>query len=230
MEEFQFLSNTLATALQQVWFLVAQFIPGLIGALIILIVGLIIASGLGALVERVLGMAKVDEWLEKLGVKEYTERAGIELNLGKFLGRVVYWFVFIAFFLAVSDVLGLQRLSGFIQSDVLGFIPNVVVAVLIMLAAIILGNFLRNLVVSSVLSAKMHAAHFLGVLTWWSVIVFGFFSALIQLGVAREIILTLVTGFIAMLALAGGLAFGLGGKDLAAHLLKELQQKIEGRG
>ena len=87
-------------------------------------------------------------------------------------------------------------------------------------------NFLKNLVVTSVLSTKMHAAHFLGLLAWWSVIVFGFFAALIQIGVAQEIILTLVTGLIAMLALAGGLAFGLGGKDAASRYLDSLRHDI----
>lgn len=229
MDIVQFWSDMLVTALLQVWGFVGMFIPNLIGALVIFIVGLIVASGLASLVERALGVIKVDEWLQKLGVQEYVERAGLRLSLSNFLGHVVYWFVVIAFFLAVSDILGLQRLSEFIRIDVLDFIPKVVVAALIMLAAIVLANFLKNLVVSSVLSAKMHAAHFLGLLAWWLVIIFGFFSALIQVGIAREIILTLVTGLIAMLALAGGLAFGLGGKDYAAHLLRNLQQRVEGR-
>ena len=229
MDIVQFWSDMLVIALLQVWEFVRLFIPNLLGALAVFIIGLFVASGLATLVERALGVIKVDEWLQKLGVEEYVARAGLHFSLANFLGRVVYWFVAIAFFLAVSDILGLERLSEFIRTDILDFIPKVVVAALIMLATIVLANFLKNLVVTSVLSTKMHAAHFLGLLAWWSVIVFGFFAALIQIGVAQEIILTLVTGLIAMLALAGGLAFGLGGKDYAAHLLRNLQQRVEGK-
>ena len=229
MDIVQFWSDMLVIALLQVWEFVRLFIPNLLGALAVFIIGLFVASGLATLVERALGVIKVDEWLQKLGVEEYVARAGLRFSLANFLGRVVYWFVAIAFFLAVSDILGLERLSEFIRTDILDFIPKVVVAALIMLATIVLANFLKNLVVTSVLSTKMHAAHFLGLLAWWSVIVFGFFAALIQIGVAQEIILTLVTGLIAMLALAGGLAFGLGGKDYAAHLLRNLQQRVEGK-
>jgi hypothetical protein len=76
----------------------------------------------------------------------------------------------------------------------------------------------------------LHAAGFLGTLTWWAVVFFGFFAALSQLGVAVALINSLVTGFVAMLALAGGIAFGLGGKDYAAHLLNKLRENVENRG
>jgi hypothetical protein len=110
----------------------------------------------------------------------------------------------------------------------LNYLPNVIAAVLIMLAAVVIGGFLRRVVIASVMGAKLNAAHFLGTLVWWMVIVFGFLAALEQLNIAATIIQTIVTGFIAMLALAGGLAFGLGGKDYAHHLLDKLKSRTEG--
>ena len=214
--------NSFAT----LWVGFMEYIPRLIGALVVLIIGLIVAAGLDALVEKVFAVIKFDTFLEKLGLKPIFERAGIKLRGSYFLGKLVYWFVVIAFLLAVSDSLGLYALSGFLAS-VLNYLPNVIAAVLILLAAFVVGHFLRNIVTASVLSAKLHAAHFLGTLVWWVVVVFGFLAALSQLNIAAAMVQTLVTGFIAMLALAGGLAFGLGGKDYANHLLNKLKDRTE---
>lgn len=202
------------------------YIPRIVGALIVLIIGLIVAAGLDALVERIFETLRLDAFLAKVGLKPIFERAGLRLRAAYFLGKLVYWFVVLGFLLAISDTLGLYALSGFLTS-VVNYIPNVIAAVLILLAALVLGHFLRRIVTASVLSAKLHAAHFLGTLVWWIVVVFGFLAALSQLNIATEIVNTLVTGFIAMLALAGGLAFGLGGKDYAGHLLNKLKDRTE---
>ncbi len=208
------------------WIGFMEYVPRIIGALIVLIIGLIVAAGLDALVERIFESIKLDMFLEKVGLKPVFERAGLKLRGAYFLGKLVYWFVVLGFLLAISDTLGLYALSGFLTS-VVNYIPNVIAAVLILLASLMLGHFLRRIVTASVLSAKLHAAHFLGTLVWWIVVVFGFLAALAQLNIAAEIVQTLVTGFIAMLALAGGLAFGLGGKEYAGHLLNKLKDRTE---
>ncbi|KKU94306.1 MAG: Conserved TM helix repeat-containing protein [Candidatus Jorgensenbacteria bacterium GW2011_GWA1_48_13] len=215
-------------SLQNLWVGAIGVLGSIVGALIVLIVGLIVASGLGALVERVVGLLKVDKLLSNLGVHEYFERAGLNMNSGRFVGRLVYWFLVVVFLLAATDILGFYTLSNFLR-EVLLYIPNVIVAVLIMLAAVVVANFMRNLVRASVKSARLHAAHFLSSLTWWAVVLFGFFAALSQLGIAVSIINSLVTGFVAMLALAGGIAFGLGGKDYAEGLVNRLREHTEGR-
>ncbi|KKS25296.1 MAG: hypothetical protein UU85_C0004G0055 [Candidatus Wolfebacteria bacterium GW2011_GWA2_42_10] len=96
-----------------------------------------------------------------------------------------------------------------------------------MLVTALVASALRTAVSSSVMSAKLHASKFLGTLVWWAVVVFGFISALIQLGIAPMLLNTLITGLVAMLALAGGIAFGLGGKDYAAYLLNKLKERVE---
>jgi Mechanosensitive ion channel, conserved TM helix len=221
-------TNVVVGSLEAVWVQFANFIPALVGAIIVLIIGLIVAAGLGALVEKIFDALHLDGFLEKLGLKPYFDRAGLRLRASYFLGRLVYWFIVIAFLLAASDSLGLYALSSFLGA-VLAYLPNVIAAVLILLAAVVIGNFLRRVVMASVMSAKLHAAHFLGTLTWWSIVVFGFLAALTQLNIAVAIIQSIVTGFIAMLALAGGLAFGLGGKDYANHLLNRLRDRTEPR-
>jgi hypothetical protein len=207
---------------------VVGFLPNILGALIVFVIGLVVAAGLSALVERIFEAVRLDAFLAKLGLGPYFERAGLRLRGARFLGQLVNWFLVIAFLVASSDILGLWAFSQFL-SDVLLYIPNVVVAVLIMLAAVALGNLAKHVVVASVLSAKLHAAHFLGTLSWWAVVVFGLLTALQKLQIELPILQSLIMGFIAMLALAGGLAFGLGGKDYAAHLLEKLRDNTERR-
>lgn len=218
--------TVIVNSLQNVWVGAIGVLDEIVGALIVLIIGLIVASGIGKLVEKVVGLIKLDTLLKSLGVETYFERAGITINSGKFFGKLVYWFLVIVFLLAASDILGFATLSQFLK-DVLLYIPNIAVAVLIMLAAIVLGNFLRDLVKSSVKSTRLKGYRFLSSLTWWAVVVFGFLAAVSQLGVAQEIITTLVGGFIAMLAIAGGIAFGLGGKDYAGYLISRLREHHE---
>ncbi|MEK9180003.1 MAG: hypothetical protein AAB897_01145 [Patescibacteria group bacterium] len=219
-------TDVVVSSLQGLWLGVTQYVPNLIGALVVFIVGLIVAAGLGTLVEKIFDAARLDSLLARLGLAPYFERAGLRLRGSHFLGRLVYWFIVVAFLLAASDILGLFALSSFLR-DVLGYIPNIIAAVLIMLAAVVLGSFLRRLISASVLSARLHAAHFLGALTWWAVIIFGFLTALVQLNIAVSIINSIITGFIAMLALAGGLAFGLGGRDYASDLIRRLRDHTE---
>lgn len=207
---------------------VVQYLPNIVGALIVLIFGLIVASGLKQLIMRLFEMAHFDAALLKLGIGEYAERAGLKIDSGKLLGNLVYWFILIAFLLAVSDILKFTAFSDFLK-QVLAYIPQVIIAVLIMLASVVVANFLSGAVIASVKSAKLHASNFLGSLTWWAVAIFGFFAALLQLGIAVAIINTLITGLIAMLALAGGIAFGLGGRDTAEEIVKGLKKDMEGR-
>lgn len=223
---FQSWTSTVVTSLQGLWSGFVMTLGSIVGALVVLIVGLIVASGLGTLVEKVITMVKLDKALMSLGLKEYFDRAGITLNSAKFLGRLVYWFLVVVFLLAATDILGFYSLSAFLR-EVLVYIPNVIVAVLIMLAAFVLANVLKRLVHASVKSTKLHGAHFLGSVTWWAVVVFGFLAMLTQLGVAVAIIQSLVTGFVAMLAIGGGLAFGLGGKDYAATLISRMKDRME---
>ena len=222
-------TDVLISSLQNLWIQVLSWLPSFAGALVMFVAGLIVAAGLGSLTERVIGALKLDALLRKLGLEEYLRRAGLELNSGHFLGQLVYWFMLLAFLLAASDILGFFALSSFLR-DILLYLPNLAIAVLIMFAALVAANLTSHVVRASVLSARLHAVKFLGSASWWTIMVFGGLAALIQLGIAVAIINTLITGLIAMLALAGGLAFGLGGKDYAAELLKRLQDELEHRG
>lgn len=221
-------ADVIAGSLQSLWVGMVSFLPNLLGAILIFIIGLIVAAALGALVERIFEAVKLDAMLAKLGLNPYFERAGLRLRGARFLGQLVNWFLIIAFLLAASDILGLSALSEFLRS-VVYYIPNIIIAVLIMLAAIVLANFLRHIISASVSGMKLGGAGVLGTLAWWSIVIFGLLSALVQLNIATSIINSLITAILAMFALAGGLAFGLGGKEYAAHLLEKLRAQTEKR-
>mgnify|MGYP000557270408 CR=1 FL=1 len=221
-------TDTVAASLQNRWLGLWSFLPLLISALVVIVIGLVVASGLELAVRRILESARFDRFLERLGLKPHFERAGMELKGSWFVGRCVFWFMVLVFLLAASDSLGLFAFSAFL-GQVLLFIPRVVAAVLIMLAAVMIGNVARRVTAASVFASRLHAGGFLGTLAWWAVVMFGFFASLDQLGVAGPIVQALVYGFIAMISLAGGLAFGLGGKGYAEHLLNKFRERTEER-
>lgn len=222
-------ADVVANSLANLWLGIAAFLPSLFGALVILLIGLIVAAALGTLVEKVLDAIKVDGWLAKAGIDSHVSRGGFRLRVAYFCGQVVRWFFIIVFALAASDTLGLYALTAFLR-DVLAYIPNVVVAALIMVASLAIANLVSRIVGASTSAARLAGAGVMSTISWWAVIIFGLLSALYQLNVATAIIQTLVTGFIAMVALAGGLAFGLGGKEYAAHLLDKLRRRTESNG
>ena len=218
-------ADVITFTFQNLWTGFVLFLPNFLGALVIFFVGLVVATGIGKVVEKLVDALKLDRLLDQLGLGRLLERADIRLRSGRFLGVLVQWFFIIVTLLAVSDILKLVAFSDFL-SQVLLYVPNIVIAVLIMLAGVVMAAFLAKLVRASVLAARLHSAHFLGALTKWSVLVFAFLAALSQLGVAGALVNTLIMGFVAMLALAGGLAFGLGGRDVAAAWLERLREEI----
>jgi len=222
-------ADILVASFQNWWGAFVNFLPNFLGALIIFLIGLILAAGLAALVSKLINAIKLDKLLAKVGVDKFCERAGWQLNSGKFLGEVVRWFIILIFLLAAADILKLDAISSFLQ-DVVMYIPNIVIAIVIMLAAIIVADFAASLVKGTIKGASLYASNFLSSLTRWIILIFGFLTALLQLGIGVTIINTIVTGVFAMIAIAGGIAFGLGGKDYAAHLIDEFRNKIEEKG
>lgn len=212
------------SSLQNLWSGFIAFLPSLIGALIVLIIGWIIAIALGRLTTQILRAFRIDQLIEKTGAKSI-EKAGYKINVTHWLGELVKWFLIIVFVMAAADIVGLTQVTDFLQA-VLVYLPNIVVAVVILLAAVVVADFLSKIIKGSVKLAGFGRADFLAVVTRWSIMIFALLAALDQLGVARSIISTMVTGFVAMIAIAGGLAFGLGGRDIAGDILKKVKKEI----
>jgi len=213
-------------SLRTLWAAAIGYLSNIVGALIVLIIGLLVAWLIRELVERIIRTLKIDSGLKAIGVGEHVERAGLQLNSAKFVGFLFYWFLVIVFVLSATQILGIEGLSDFLQR-VVDYFPNIIAAVLIMLAAVLLANFLKSLVRRTVTGAKLHGSRFLGTLTWWTIVILGILNALAQLQIA-PVVNALIPGLIAMLAIAGGIAFGLGGKEYAAHLFEKFRRETEG--
>ncbi len=219
--------DVIVASLQQSWAAVANFVPLFIGAIVIFIIGWIVASALGRLVAEVVKALRVDALLSQLEVEKALERGGVRLNSGAFIGALVKWFLIIVFLLAAVNILGLSQVSDFLR-QVLFYIPNVVVAALILVIAVKVAEVVERATRSSVEAAGLRGA-MVGVVVRWAIWVFAVIAALLQLGVATVLLQTVVTGIVAMLALAFGLAFGLGGKDAAASFIERTRRDIAGR-
>ncbi len=214
-------------SLRQSWDGVANFVPFFIGALIVFLIGWIVAAALGKLVEQVVRALRVDALLQQLEVEKALERGGVRLNAGAFIGGLVKWFLIIVFLLAAVNILGLSQVSDFL-TQVLYYLPNVVVAALILIIALKIAEVVERTTRSAADAAGMHGA-VVGVMVRWAIWIFAVTAALLQLGVATILLQTLITGLVAMLALAFGLAFGLGGKDAASAFIDRVRRDISGR-
>ncbi len=206
---------------------IATFLPRFVVALFAFIILWIVAVIIGRLVEQIVRALKLDALLESLGAEEPISRAGYKLNMGAFFGGLVQWFFMIIGFLVAVDVMQLTAVSGFLSSVVLGYIPNVIIAALIVVAAALLADIAQKVVRGSARAASMPSASFIGAVAKWAIWAFAVLAALFQLGVVEALIQTVVTAFVAMLALAGGLAFGLGGKEHASEFISKLKRDIK---
>lgn len=222
-------SEILARSFQELWGGVINFLPELIIAIVIFIVGWIIGALLGRVVDQVIKAVKLDSALRSAGLEAILSRGGFSLNSGRFIGGLVKWFVVVVFLIAALDVLGLSQVNAFLRDVVLLYLPQVIVAVLIMLVAVVIAEVMQNLVIGSAKAGHIRSAHFLGTLTKWAIWVFAALAALFQLGVAATFIQTLFTGIIVALALAFGLAFGLGGQEAAARFIEKVRHEISER-
>ena len=216
----------LTQSFQDVSYGLIQFLPRLVGAIIIFLIGWLVGEGLGRLVAKVVDSLRVDEALRATGVEKAVHRAGWKLNSGKFLGVLVKWFVIIIFLLAALDALQLTEVSVFLSAVVLTYLPHVIVAVLILLAAAVIAEAAQRVVAGSAAAAHVRTANLLGIIARWAIWIFALLAALDQLGVT-PFIQTLFTGLVVALSLAFGLAFGLGGQAAAADYIKKIRSEIE---
>lgn len=221
--------SVLGQSFRDIWLGVASFVPNLVVAFVIFIVGWLIAALLGKVVGQIIRSIKLDTALKSAGFEAVVNRAGFGLDSGVFIGSLVKWFIIVVFLVASLDVLGLSQVNAFLQEVVLLYLPRVIVAVLVLLLAVVIADSMQKVVVGAAKAANMKSANFLGSVTRWSIWIFAVLTALVQLNVAVQFINTLFTGVVVALALGFGLAFGLGSQDAAGKYIDKLRQEIADR-
>ncbi|MGB2580671.1 MAG: hypothetical protein WBC83_03165 [Minisyncoccia bacterium] len=206
-----------------------SFLTQLVLAIVIFIAGWVVGSVLCEVVSKIVKAIKIDAILESAGAKSLVNKAGFNLDTGAFLGGLVKWFIIIVFLVAALDVLKLQAVNAFLTNVVLGYIPQVIVAALILIVAAVLADLSQKVLTGGARALDSKSAGFVGGIARWSIWIVAILAALNQLGIAGGMMQTLFTGLVAMLAIAGGLAFGLGGKDAAARYIEKLREDISNK-
>lgn len=208
-----------------VWGSLVIFMPRLFLAVIVFIVFWIIGAALCTFFSRLLNILKIDAILSQIGVDAALQKGGLTLNSGKFIGGLAKWFFIIIGLLFSSSLLGLIQVSSFLE-QVLYYIPNVAVAVIILVAGVLLADFVGKATTTTVASAGLKSGPYASKIVRWAVMIFALIAALDQLGVAQTFVNTLYIGIVAMIAIAGGLAFGLGGKEHASELIRKIKNDM----
>lgn len=213
-------------AMQNLWLGFISFLPKLIGAIIVFLIGWIISVAIGKIVEEVLKKLNLNELFKKGSMKEALEKAEFKVDAAAFIGQIFKWIFMIVFLMVAVEILGLDQFSVFLTS-VLDYLPNVVVAALIFVVAVVIADITEKIVRASVESAKIGYGATVGLIVRWSIWIFAGFAILYQLQVAPELIQTVLSGVVYLIVIAFGLAFGLGGKEVAGEILQNLRKKLE---
>lgn len=200
---------------------VVSFVPRFVSGLILLLLGIVIGAFLKQLTIELFKFIKLEAILKRYGVPE--SRDGLAWS--NVLGELLRWFVIVLFLVPAADVWGLSKFVD-VLNNLIAFLPNVFVAVLLLLIGFVVSRLVHDLLLSSIHGLSQETAKTVATVGRWSVIIFVLLAALSQLGIAGDLIRILFSGLVAMLALAGGLAFGLGGKDLAREILDKLKNRL----
>lgn len=225
MSPVQTWGQAIANSLLGLWVRFVAFVPTLLGALLVFVIGIVVASILGKIVERIVRMMRIDQAFERISIAGKMKQHGIDISFSEFLGKIVQWFLVLVFLMAATDILGLKQVTSFLNSTLL-YLPNVVVATIILSIAFLFSGVAYTVVRGSTKAAGVMSASLLATLIKWAIMIFGLLAALIQLGIATSLVNTIFIGLIAALSLAMGLAFGLGGQAEAALILKKIRENI----
>ncbi|MCX7956095.1 MAG: hypothetical protein N2593_03280 [Patescibacteria group bacterium] len=202
---------------------VGVFLPNFFAGILILLVGFLIGSIFKHLLMTVFNFLRIDDLFHKTKIIQKGQlKIWIEVTT-----EIFKWMLIIVFLIPTLEIWGLSKATS-VLNDFLYYLPNVLIAVIIAFVGLLAGNLGADLVKHSIKTIGSKSANSLAVFTKWTINFFTILVVLNQLGVAQDLIKILFTGIVAMISLAGGLAFGLGGKDVAREILENLKKKFEG--
>ncbi len=216
------------SSLQNLWYGFVQFTPRLVVAVILFVIGWVLGSLLAKAIEQVFSSLRVDTLFRSIGAENFFRKAGINLNSGHFVGQVVRWFVIIVFLLPSLNLVGLTDVSSFLTVSVLGYLPQIIIAAFVLIIAAFVSEALGKTVLITAKSMNLKASYMLSTVAKYAVWIFAIIIALGKLGLG-DYMSILFSGIVAMLALAGALAFGLGAKDAAGRFISKLGEETSNR-
>lgn len=216
------ISTTITASFNNAFYASLSFIPRFLSGVIILLIGIILGSLVKQVVISVSKSLKIETYLRKYGVPELQK----ELTWTNILAEIARWFVIIIFLVPTADVWGLPRIIT-VLNEFLLYLPNVFIAAVIALIGFVFARIAHDVVAASVKSVDSQTANTIAQAVRWAINIFVILAVLSQLGVATDLIRILFTGFVAMVAIAGGIAFGLGGQETAKDILEGVRKKLK---
>jgi Conserved TM helix len=210
--------------LQSSFLQLADYIPALVGALVILFAGYLLAKLIERGTDRLLARIGLNRWLERGGVLDAVGRTGWRRSPSRLVANLVFWFVMFVVILLAARALGLESLAD-VFSQLVSYVPSVIAAVVIVLVGIVLGEFVDGLIMAS--AGGIQGGPTLARVGRAGVIILAIFMALQELGIATEIVTTAFAIVFGAVALAFALSFGLGNRDLAGQVTREWYERMK---
>ncbi len=208
------------------WQNLTEISPPIFWAGLVLLSGILISHWFGAVAAAFLNKIRLNQVLKRVGLEEVLLKIDIHLNAPKFLGEIVKWFFIVIVLTFALWILGLTQFSQFLEK-IIGYFPNIFISALIFIIAAFLTDFSQKIVVGTLEEEKITYSKLFGRLIRWAIWLFAILAILYQLQITPLLILVIFIGMIITISITLGIAFGLGGKDLAAKILKELEEKLK---
>ncbi len=218
--------TALMTSLASALTLFLNAIPRIIGFLLIVVIGWWIASIISGLVASILRRVRFNDVADRSGITGFIRSMGLSVDAAGLLADIVKWFIRLIVLIVAFDQLGLASIS-FILNQFLLWLPSLVVALVVLVIGGILANGVYNLVRGSAAVAGLGSPITLASLARAAVWIFAIMIALNQIGVASSLVNILFMGFVAALAIALGLAFGLGGRETAGMIVRDWYERSQ---
>lgn len=219
--------DVFVASLTSFWTQLASFVPQLLAALLLLFVGWVLASLIRTGVVKLLDVLKFDELSQKTGIDAFLKQGNINLSLSRIVANLIYWLFILVMIVMVSNSLGLHAVAELFNRVVL-YIPNIIVAILVLVFGVLLARFINRLVFAYLNNMGVEGALTLSTISEYAVIIFVIFVALEQLEIGTHLLTAAFQIGFGAIGLALALAFGLGGKEWAAGVIKRMTEKRNG--
>ena len=216
--------NLIADPIRKMLETILAYLPILFGALIILIVGWIVAKAIRRIVDWLLKAARFDMLADKAGITGILRKGDLKISARELVSRLIYWLIMIMVLVMAVDALGLPK-SSEVLASLFAYVPRVIAALLVLVVAMFLASFVSGIVHTAASNAKMPRPELFAGATRWAIVIFAANIALVELGIAPLLVTTTFNIVLGGVCLALAIAFGLGGKDAAARYLEEFREK-----
>jgi len=216
--------NLIVEPVSQMLTRIMTYLPILLGALVILIVGWLVAKAIKRIVDWLLKLIRFDALADKAGISEILKKGNLEISAGEVISSLVYWLIVIMVLVMAVDALGLPKASDVLTS-LFAYVPKVIAALLVLVVAMFLASCVSGIVRTAAGNANLPKPEMFAGVSRWAIIIFAVTISLEQLGIASLLVTTTFNIILGGVCLALAIAFGLGGKDIVANYLEELKKR-----